>query len=131
MQATTLRIVAAAAAAGSAILYYLIGFSVLFIGESTSGENDILGFGLTVGTVFAVLAVVVLLFRRRWVLGIVAALDVAVIIGYFAVAGVRLPPFELWGLTIKALQVIVLVAVGRLIARAPGQAAVGRGASPA
>jgi hypothetical protein len=39
----------------------------------------------------------------------------AAIIGYFALAGIRDPHFELWGLFIKATQVVLLAALGYLI----------------
>jgi hypothetical protein len=38
----------------------------------------------------------------------VALLDLVTIVGYFALAGLRAPPFEPWGVSIKVLQVIVL-----------------------
>lgn len=116
MHSRTLRLVAAGAAAGSAILYYLIGFELLYIGESTTGEDaGLMGFGLTVGTVFVVAAALVLLVRNRWVLGAVGLVTLVTLIGYFAVAGVREPPFEPWGLLIKVLQVAMLAAVGLLV----------------
>jgi hypothetical protein len=103
--------VAAAAAAGSAILYFLIGLGMIEVGRSTSGENDIFAFGLTVGAVFAVAAVIVLWTSRRWLLGIVGVIDLMVIIGYFALAGVREPPYDPNGILIKGLQVIMLAAI--------------------
>ncbi|HVM25612.1 MAG TPA: hypothetical protein VM253_09470 [Candidatus Limnocylindrales bacterium] len=117
MSLRTMRLVAAAAAAGSAVLYYLIGFGVLFIGESTTGENDILGFGLTVGTVFLVAGALVLFVHRRWFVALVTLMNLGVIAGYFALAGVRVPPFEPWGLLIKALQVVLLAALLGLLFR--------------
>jgi hypothetical protein len=111
MSVPTMHRVAAAAAAGSAILYFLIGFGMIEVGRSTSGENDIFAFGMTVGAVFVVAAVIVLWTSRRWLLGIVGAVDLMVIIGYFVLAGVREPPFEPNGLLIKGLQVIMLAAI--------------------
>jgi hypothetical protein len=40
-----------------------------------------------------------------------------VIVGYFAVAGIREPPVELWGLLVKASQVVLLIAIGYLFVR--------------
>jgi peptidoglycan/LPS O-acetylase OafA/YrhL len=112
----TLRIVAVAAAAASALLYYLIGFEVVDIGTSTAGEPDLLGFGLIVGTTYAGIGVVLALsWGSRWLLAAIGVVDAAVILGYFAMASLREPPFEAWGLLIKACQVVLLVAVGVLL----------------
>ena len=116
MRAQDLRLVAAIAAVGSAILYYLIGFGVLNVGESTSGATtDLLGFGLVVGTAFLGVAAVVWLFRNRWLLGAIGLIDAAVVAGYFAMSSLREPPFEVWGLTIKVLQVVTFVSIAVLV----------------
>lgn len=116
----TIRYVAAAAAALTALLYFLIGLGVLWVGDANNGQtNDIFAFGAMTGTAFAVTTVLLLRFRSRplWVL--VAALQVVVIAGYFAVSSVRTPPFEVWGLLVKACQLVVLGAVAYLAVRAP------------
>ena len=119
MSATTMRYLGAAAAWVSAVLYYLIGFGVLDIGEAKDGAaTDLLGFGLITGTTFVVAGVVVLLVHRRWLIALVGLLDLVVIIGYFAVSGIREPPYEVWGLTIKGLQVVLLLAIGFLTLKA-------------
>lgn len=115
MNTRTARIVAVAAAAISSLLYFLIGFEVLVVGESKTGTNDILGFGLVTGTTFAVIAILAALVQRRWVLGAIASLDVLVIVGYFAFAGVREPAFEIWGLLVKAAQLVLLAGLSYLI----------------
>ena len=51
----------------------------------------------------------------RWVLGVVAIVDALVFIGYFALAGVREPPVELWGLLVKASQLVLLGAMAYLL----------------
>lgn len=125
MNLRTVRYLAAAAAAASALLYYLIGFEVVYIGESTArAENDILGFGLSAGTMFLVAAIAVLLIGRRWLVALIAALDAVVIVAYFAFAGIRDPSFEVWGLLVKTAQVVLLAALGYLlIKQSPGQSA--------
>jgi hypothetical protein len=116
MDAHRTRLVAAGAAAGSAILYYLIGLGVLNIGESTTGADpDLLGFGLTTGSAFVGFAILVLLVRRRWLLALLGLFDAAVIVGYFGFAWLREPQFEVWGLAIKALEGVALVAIGALV----------------
>jgi hypothetical protein len=115
MSIRTVRAVAVAAAAASAVLYVLIGFEVLDVGNSTTGTNDILGFGLMMGAVYALIAVVLALVSRTWVLATVWVLDLIVIAGYFTFAGLREPPFEAWGLLVKAVQLVLLVAVGYMV----------------
>ncbi len=70
-----------------------------------------------VGTAFAATTLALFLFRSRAVWAAVAVLQVIVIVGYFALAGIREPSFELWGLLIKACQVVVLGCVGYLLLR--------------
>jgi hypothetical protein len=119
MNTATMRYLGAAAAWASAILYYLIGFGVLDIGEAKDGAaTDLLGFGLVTGTSFLVAGALVLLVHRRWLIALIGLLDLAVIIGYFAVSGVREPPYEVWGLTIKGLQVVLLLVIGFLTLKA-------------
>jgi hypothetical protein len=117
MSIRTLRAVAVAAAAISAALYLLIGFEVLDVGTSKAGNNDILSFGLLMGAVYGVIAAMVALLSSRWLLAAVAVVDALVIVGYFALAGVREPPVELWGLLVKASQAVLLVAIGYLFVR--------------
>lgn len=100
------RSVAVGAAAISAILYGLIGLEVVSIGTASNGEaTDLLGFGLTTGSVFAISAVLLALVRSRLLWIGFAVLNAVVVVGYFAFASLREPPFELWGLLIKACQI--------------------------
>jgi len=116
MDPRALRTVGVVAAAASALLYYLIGFGLLDIGTSTDGPPDLLAFGLIVGTTYVVIGLLLALFwGSRWLLALIGLIDAAVILGYFAMASLRDPPFEVWGLLVKALQVILLVAIGILL----------------
>ena len=109
------RWVATAAAALSALLYFLIGNEVLTIGEATSGDADVLAFGVSAGTAFVVVAFAVWFARRRWILGLMAIFDALVLGAYFAFAGMREPAFEPWGLLIKVCQAVLLAATAYLI----------------
>jgi hypothetical protein len=115
------RYLAVFAAAATACLYFLIGLRVLYIGESTStsaaDKPDIFAFGAMTGIAFAVTAILLYLFRSRPLWIAVIALQVIVLAGYVAISGQRNPPYEVWGLTIKALQVVILAAVVYLLAR--------------
>jgi hypothetical protein len=127
----TIRYLAAAAAGVTAILYVLIGFEVIYIGESSSGGTpDLLAFGLMVGGAFAVIALLMMLVGRRLVWIPVAAFNIVVIVGYFAAAELREPSFAPWGLVVKAVQVAILAAVVYLVVRGPESKVESRQASP-
>jgi hydrogenase-4 membrane subunit HyfE len=66
-----------------------------------------------------IIAVLVCFVRSRAVWILIAAFDVMVIVVYFAVAGIRQPPYEIWGVLIKVLQLVLLAAVVYLAVRAP------------
>jgi hypothetical protein len=105
-----LELVAIGTSVLTALLYLLVGFEVLYVGESTSGADPgLLGFGLSAGAVFFASAGLLAVVERRWAWIAVALLNAAVILGYFAMAGIRQPPFEWPGLAIKALQAVTLV----------------------
>ncbi len=118
MSTTIVRRVAAALAVGIAALYVLIGLEVLNIGTTASGETpELLDFGLAVGGTYLVIGLMVLFERRRWIWVLAAVIDVLVIAGYFLLADIRHPSFEIWGLLIKALQGALLVALAVLLVR--------------
>lgn len=117
-QLERIRYTAVVAAVGAAALYLLIGIGVLSIGTTSSGKApDLLAFGAMAGATFAIVAGLLLRFRRRLLWLAVAALQLLVIGGYFAMADIRTPPIEVWGLLVKACQLVVLVAVGLLLVR--------------
>ena len=113
----TIRYLAAMASAATAALYFGIGAGVLTVVEASPDGPNLFEFGVAAGGAFVVGAVLLLAFDRRllWVLG--AALQVAVILMYVVVASQRTPPFEAWGLLIKLLQVVVLIALAYLVVR--------------
>jgi peptidoglycan/LPS O-acetylase OafA/YrhL len=116
----TVRLIAAAASAGVAIVYFLIGLGLVEVVDRTAaGSPDLLVFGVSAGLAFGVGALLLLGFDNRllWALG--AILQVGVIVMYVAVAPNRTPPFELWGIVIKVLQAVILVALLYLLIRAP------------
>ena len=110
--------IAVVAATVTAVLYFLIGLGVLWVGTSTSSDTTDLGaFGAIVGTVFAITALLLARLRSRLLWAAVALLQVVVIVGYIAVGSARSPAFEAWGLLVKACQVVILVAMGYLLLR--------------
>lgn len=111
-----IRLIAAGAAAVTAGLYLLIGFGFLPVGEASSGETtDLFAFGVVLGTVFVVTAILLARFASRPIWLAAAILQVIVIIGYFAMSNLRVPAVEVNGLLVKLAQTVVLVSVGWLL----------------
>ena len=111
---------AALAAGAMAAIYYLIGLGVLHIGGSSSGEMVDLGvFGGGAGTAFLALALLFAFTDRRWLWVLALIFQLWVYVIYVAVSGTREPPFELWGITLRVLQVPVILALIYLSFRRP------------
>jgi hypothetical protein len=109
------RYLGAAAAALMAGIYFLIGVGVLDIGGTTSGETpDQFGFGFSAGSAFLLTAVLLLLTDRRWIWILAAVFQVLVLVIYIGASAVREPPFEIWGITLRVIQLPLLLAVGWL-----------------
>ena len=102
------RGVAAASAGVMALIYLLIYAGVLSVGRAEGGDLAILG---VAGGAFAVLAALLWWVRRRlvWIAAVVLQLGTGAM--YVAVAPEREPGFELWGVLLRGLSVVVLVAV--------------------
>lgn len=103
---------AAAAAASMALIYFLIGLGVLSIGGSQSGEMvDLTVFGGGAGMAFLVTAALLAFTDRRWIWALLLAFQVFVYVIYVMTSASREPPFELWGITLRILQLPVLAAL--------------------
>ena len=124
------RRVAVASAAAAAVLYFLIGLGVISVGEAAAGgAPDLFAFGAMAGGAFVATAILLLRFASRTLWLLVALLQIAVVVGYVAAADIRTPPYELWGLLIKAAQLVVLGAVAYLFLQ-PGRQRLGDEGSP-
>jgi hypothetical protein len=112
------RIVATLASLGAGAIYLLIGTGVVSVGRSTQeATTDLFAFGALMAIVS--LAVAIALWLVPWsrvVLIGVALVELIALIGYVAAAGLREPPFDLWGVLIKLFQATVLVAAVYLFA---------------
>jgi hypothetical protein len=110
-----IRHLAALAAAVMSGIYFLIGFSVLDIGGTTTGEaTDQLGFGSSAGIAFLVLALLLLFTDHRWLWAIATVVLALIFLTYIGASAIRVPPFEVWGLTLRLIQIPLMVAVGYL-----------------
>jgi 4-amino-4-deoxy-L-arabinose transferase-like glycosyltransferase len=118
----TVRLTAATASAAMALIYFLIGLGVLSIGGSSSGETvDLAMFGYSAGLAFLILAALLFLTDRRWLWVLAALFQIWVYVIYFAVAPGREPPFELWGITLRVIQLVLLAGLLYLSWKAPAR----------
>ena len=116
----SIRYLAAAASLATALLYFGIAVGVLIVvDEPASDAPGMFEFGASAGAAFVLGAFLLFALDHRalWLLG--ALLQVGVIVMYIAVGPQRTPSFEMWGLLIKALQVVILVALAWLTVRPP------------
>lgn len=112
------RYVAIAAVLAAAALYVLIGLRVVSVGESAQGGTpDLLGFGMALGATYFGLALVLAFVQRRVIWIAIALIDLVTIVGYFAMANLRVPPFEVWGLLTKTAQLVMFTALAYLVFR--------------
>ncbi|MHB1413943.1 MAG: hypothetical protein ACYC1C_01730 [Chloroflexota bacterium] len=111
-----IRFFAVAMSGAAALIYFLIGLQVLPVLETTQDQTV---FGIIAGLGYALGVVLLLAFDRRvlWVLG--AALQLLALYTYFNVASQRTPPYEFWGLLLKVMQLVILVALVYLAIRPP------------
>jgi len=119
IQRPTIRYGAAAASAAIAAIYYLIGIGVLTVITPAAGDPSMLVFGSSAGSAFLLGTLLLVAFDRRplWLLG--AVLQVLVVWGYFAVSPDRTPAFEVWGITLRFIQLPLFAALVYLSLRAP------------
>jgi hypothetical protein len=116
----SIRYLAAAASLATALLYFGIAVGVLVVvDEPASDAPGMFEFGASAGAAFVLGALLLFALDHRglWFLGVL--LQVAVIVMYVAVGPQRTPSFEMWGLLIKALQFVILVALAWLTVRPP------------
>jgi hypothetical protein len=122
----TIRYLAAVPAIAMAIIYYLIGLEVLHVVVEPPESMSLFWFGIPAGSAFLLGAVLLVVFDRRilWILG--AVLQVLVALGYLAVAADRTPAYEVWGITLRIIQVPLFAFLVYLAMRAPGSRRVER-----
>jgi hypothetical protein len=95
-----------------AVIYLLIGLGVLGIGTSTSAEAvDLALFGLSAGIAYVVLALLLTFTDHRWLWILAALVMLWVYVIYLSTSGTREPPFELWGVTLRVIQLPLLAAL--------------------
>ena len=114
---TTIRHAGAVVAAVMAVIYFLIGAGVLQVVTPNEDPGFLFVFGAMAGGAFLLGALLLMRFDRRWLWMLGAAFQVFVYWGYFAVAPDRTPAFEPWGITLRVVQVPLLIALLYLAVR--------------
>ncbi len=91
-----------------ALLYLLLAAGVLDLGAADRGELGIIG---VAGALHLLLAVLLWLRPWRWLLAAVLVLQLVMAAMYVAIAPERAPSYEVWGLTIRGLSGLLVVAL--------------------
>jgi hypothetical protein len=123
VQRRTIRHAAAAVAAAMAVVYFLIGLGVLNVGGSEGDRAFLWVFGGLAGGAFLLGALLLVAFDRRWLWIVGAIFQVFVYWAYVGVSKTRTPAFETWGITLRIIQLPLLVALTYLALRRPERAA--------
>jgi hypothetical protein len=122
-QGASVRLVGIVAAVAAAAVYLTIGFGFVSVGTTADGDAPgMLEFGILSAAMMLAVAGALWRLRSRLVWLGIAVLQVLVIVFYVAVASIRQPPFEAWGLLIKVCQLVVLGAAAWLALRGGGAA---------
>ena len=109
------RYVAAAASLVAAAVYFLMGFEVIRVVSDAPATANVFAFGIAAGAAMVLAAASLILVPRRWIWILVGAFQVLLLGWYIAVAPLRDPPVEAWGLLVGLVELIVLVALGYLL----------------
>ncbi len=117
MSRRMIRYGAAAVAAIMAVIYFLIGLGVLNVGGSDSDRAFLWVFGALAGGAFLLGALLLVTVDRRWVWVAGLIFQVFVYWAYVDVSKTRTPPFETWGITLRVIQLPLLLALGYLAVR--------------
>ena len=119
LERRTIRLAAAGVSATMAVIYYLIGIGLLPVLNEGVSTDGLVVFGAMAGSAFLLGAVLLLEFDRRvfWILGF--ALQIFVFWGYFSIAPQRDPAFEMWGITLRVLQLPLIALLFYLAVRPP------------
>jgi hypothetical protein len=109
-----LHVLAAVLCAAVAALYAVVSLEVVTVPSVAEVEPGPAVPLVIAAVAFAVLAVLPAFGDRRGVLVGGIVLELVVLAGYVGVASSRHPSFEVWGLFIKAVQVVLLALLLRL-----------------
>lgn len=111
------RNIAAAIATAMACIYFGIGLGLLDVGGSATDQAFLIVFGGLAGSAFLFGAVLLARSDRRWLWILGAVFQVFVFWAYFDIAKTRTPPFEVWGIALRIIQIPLLIALIYLAVR--------------
>lgn len=99
-----------------AAVYVLIAADIVTVIDAPADDvaRDQFGFAAPAVVAYALGAFLLLRYDARWLWTLGAVFDALVITMYFVVAPERDPAFELWGITLRVLQLLLLVPLVRL-----------------
>ena len=119
LERRTVRLAAAGVSATMAAIYYLIGVGLLPVADGDAAKDGLLVFGTMAGSAFLLGAILLVAFERRvfWILGF--AFQIFVFWAYFSIAPQREPAFEVWGITLRLLQLPLIASLLYLAVQAP------------
>ena len=80
-----------------------------------SEKVDLVVFGFSAGTAFLIVAALLALTDRRWISVLSLLFQVSVYVTYIGVSGGREPAFEIWGITLRLIQLVVIASLFYLI----------------
>jgi hypothetical protein len=110
-----IRRITAALCAVVAAVYFLIGARVVMVLDTPEYQP----FGTVVGLAYVLGAFLLLAMDDRTVNAVGAFFQVALLFGYVDIARTRTPMFEIWGIAIWVVQVVILIALVYLEIRRP------------
>jgi hypothetical protein len=108
-----LRIVAAVISSVTAFIYFMIGFNIVSVLETSSDQV----FGVFAGAAYLLGAFLLLASDRRIILQLGALLQITVVYMYFSMAPIRIPHYEFWGIVLRIAQMAILTALLYLLFR--------------
>lgn len=114
---STARRVGAGLASAMAIIYFGIGLGVLDIGANEETRGFLIVFGALAGGAFLMGAILLTAVDRRWLWVLGTMFQIFVIWAYIDVSKTRTPPFEMWGILLRIIQVPLLAVLGYLALR--------------
>jgi hypothetical protein len=104
----TARYYAVALTLITSLAYFLIGLQVLTVLEDPGDQTS---FGFIAGSAFLLGALVIILTDNRVVMGLGAFAQAFIIFTYFNLASEREPAFEIWGILIRVVQLLLFGAL--------------------
>lgn len=114
MSRPRIRQLAAVLSVTTAVLYFVIATETVRVVDGSDEPNVVF---LVAGILFLAAAFVIVRVDRRLSWLLLAGFDAFIIWAYFQVAADRTPAFEIWGVSLRVPQLLLLVALIYLLVR--------------